>query len=469
MDAPPPAPGAGFDIAVIGAGVVGCAIFREFVLAGARTVLVEAAADILEGASKANSAILHTGFDAEPGSLEAACIGAGNRRYREIHHRLGLPLEPCGALVLAWSEAERERLGAIRARAGANGVEGVRVLSAEEVRAREPALAAEVCGAAWVAGEAIIDPWQAPLAYAVQGLANGGALWRDAAVTGGRREGGGWRLETAAGAVAARVVVNCAGLRGDLVEAIARPSPFSIRPRRGEFLVFDKRAARLARAILLPIPTARTKGVVLTRTVFGNLLVGPTAEEQPERSFAPTTAAGMAALLAAGRRVLPALAGEEITAAYAGLRPASEHKDYVIEALPAAGWITVGAIRSTGLSAALGIAGHVRGLHEAHFGAFRALPAPAWPAVPALAESASRPWRSAAPGEIVCHCEQVTAGEIRAACAGPLAAGTLGGLKRRTRVMMGRCQGFYCTRRVLELACARLPGLAEPLAARGAA
>lgn len=468
MTGPPPVPDPRFDVAIIGAGVVGCAIFREFVLAGARTVLLERAADILEGASKANSAILHTGFDAPPGSLEAACIAEGNRRYRAIHARLNLPLEEIGALVLAWSSADLERLPGTIETGRRNRVAGLEPLSAAAVSAREPALAGDVRGAVWVPGEAIIDPWQAPLAYALQGLANGGTLRCGAEVSGGTREGGVWRLASGAGPVAARVVINCAGNQGDLVEAMARPSPFRIRPRKGEFIVFDKDAAALARAILLPVPDERTKGVVLTRTVFGNLLLGPTAEDQENREVAAMSAAGMASLIAAGRRILPGLVGHEITAAYAGLRPATEFKDYVIEALAGRGWVTVGGIRSTGLSAALGISTHVLGLHEAHFGGFVPIADPVWPRVPALAESAARPWRRAGRGEIICQCEMVTRGEIEAALAGPLPAGTLGGLKRRTRVMMGRCQGFYCTRRVVELAGPLRPGLVETAARRAA-
>jgi glycerol-3-phosphate dehydrogenase len=461
MDSPPDTPAPVFDLAIIGAGVVGCAIFRAAVLAGLKVLLLERDADIINGASKANSALLHTGFDAGAGTLELDCVRRGHALYHQIHAQLGLPLLETGALLVAWSEADEAALPGILAQAHANGVTDVRPLSAAEVRAREPHLAADQRGGLWVPGEAVIDPWSAPLAYALQGLAHGGTLWRGAEVTGGAWDGGTWHLRTPHGPVRAGVVVNCAGNHGDLVEAIARPSPFEIRPRKGQFVVLDKTAARLAGAIILPVPNARTKGVVISRTAFGNLLVGPTAEEQAERRIATVEQPALQALLAQGARMIPALAAEPVTATYAGLRPATQFKDYQIEALPGQGWISVGGIRSTGLTGSLGIAEHVCGLYAQHFGPLRPLPDPQWTPVPNLAEHAPRPWQQPGRSEILCHCEMVTRGEIEAALEGPLPAGNLGGLKRRTRCMMGRCQGFYCTRRVMEIAAPRLPGLVE--------
>jgi glycerol-3-phosphate dehydrogenase len=452
-----------FDVAIIGAGVVGCAVFRELVLAGLRCVLVERDADIINGASKANSALLHTGFDSVPGSLEASCVRDGYTRYRLIHDRLGLPLLEIGATLLAWSEADLAALPRIIAQARANGVTDIRGIDSDEVLAREPHLARDIRGGIIVPGEAVIDPWSAPLAYALQGLANGGTILRGSEVRSGSLVDGVWTVETINTAIRAGVVINCAGNFGDLVEAIARPSRFEIRPRNGQFVVLDKTASRLAHSILLPVPNDRTKGVVITRTVFGNLLIGPTAEEQSERRFAAVEQATLETLLAEGRRMIPALADEPVTATYAGLRPATQFKDYQIEAVPDRRWITVGGIRSTGLTGSLGIAAFVAGLYEQHFEALHPLRDPIWPTVPNLTEGLPRPWMGPTRSEIICHCEMVTRSEIEAAFDGPLPAGDLGGLKRRTRGMMGRCQGFYCTRRVLEIAADRFPGLVERL------
>jgi glycerol-3-phosphate dehydrogenase len=455
-----------FDIAVIGAGVVGCAVFREFVLAGARTIILERDADFLNGASKGNSGLLHTGFDAQPDTLEAKCVRDGYRTYGEIHERLNLPLRRTGALVIAWTQDEVAKLPAIIAQARANGVD-VCSLSAAEVRSEAPDLNESAKAGILVPGESVIDPWSAPLAYLLQGQANGGVVLRNAEVGAGSLADGTWSLDVANGnVVKASVVINCAGNYGDLVEAIARPSPFRIRPRKGQFVVFDKTAFGLAPRILLPVPSARTKGVVIGQSAFGNLIVGPTAEDQDERRIATVEEATLAALIAEGSRIVPALAQHSVTAVYAGLRPATQFKDYQIEALSSERWITVGGIRSTGLTACLGIARYVRELYEDRFGALSGGGAIRWTPVSNLAEDRPRAYQENGRSAIVCHCELVTEGEIEAAFQDPLPVATLGGLRRRTRCMMGRCQGFYCTRRISELAAGRIPELPETAVSR---
>lgn len=455
------------DVAIIGAGVVGCAVFREFVLDGLACVLLDREPDIIAGASKANSAILHTGFDAVPGTLEATCVSEGQTLYRDIHARLNLPLLSTTALVVAWTDEEVGKLPGIAGRARENGVDDVVQLDASEVRAREPGLASDLRGGVLVPGEAVIDPWSAPLAYALQGLVNGGRVLLRADVVAGTLQDGVWSLSLADGrTVRARTVCNCAGNYGDLVEAIARPSPFAIRPRKGQFVVYDKPAYDLVRSIILPVPTERTKGVVITRTAYGNLLVGPTAEDQDERRLASVETSTLEVLMRAGCRMVPALAKEDVTASFAGLRPATQFKDYQIECMPDRRWLTVGGIRSTGLSGALGIAAHVRGLYEDRLGPVSPLADPVWPRVPNLTEDLPRPFMVPGRDEIVCHCERVTRREVVAAFEGPLPAGSLGGLRRRTRCMMGRCGGFYCTRRVMELAKGHLPGLVDRVVSR---
>ena len=459
-----------FDVAVVGGGVVGCATFREFTLAGASSVLLERNADLIDGASKGNSGLLHTGFDATPGSVEAKCVRDGYRAYVELHERLNLPLLATGAALVAWSPFEQDKLPAIVARAHDNKVFDVRQISQDELREREPGLSPSALGGIIVPGESIVDPWSAPLAYALQGLLNGGTIQRDTEVLAGKLENEIWRLSTTKGEIRARVVVNCSGNYGDLVEAIARQSPFSIRPRKGQFVVFDKSAFGLVQGIVLPVPTERTKGVVVSRTAYGNLIVGPTAEDQEDRSKAAVDRESLVSLIAQGVKMMPALAAQQVTATYAGLRPATpQTKDYILEALPGRRWITASGIRSTGLTGSLGIAKHLRELYEEHFAALLPIQDPIWPRVPNLAEGRER--RALQPGhsEIVCHCESVTREDIEEALAGPLPARSLGGLKRRTRCMMGRCQGFYCTRRVLEIVDGRIPALFAPAAEGDAA
>jgi glycerol-3-phosphate dehydrogenase len=455
-------------VAVVGAGVIGCAIARRFTLEGARTVVLERARDILDGASKGNSGILHTGFDAPPGSLEQRCVAAGYAEYLRIRERLDLALDRCGALVLAWTEAEEAALPRLMEQARANGVTDIEPLSADRIRALEPALSDRVRAGFRVPGEFLIDPWTAPQAYLAQALANGAELRRGTEVTGGAFDGKVWDLVTTTGPVRARAVINCAGLWGDRLDAaLLGTAAFEIRPRKGQFLVFDKSAAALARHILLPVPSATTKGIVVCRTAWGNLLVGPTAEEQPERDRAETDRATLEMLRHRGAEILPALEGHEITAAYAGLRPATEDKDYRIAAHPDRRWITVGGIRSTGLSSALGTARHVFDLYAGFADHPAPLPDPTWPRLTPIAETQLRDWTRPGCGGIVCHCELVTRREIEAALTGPLGARSLAGLKRRTRVTMGRCQGFYCLAELARLTEGRLdpPIASDPIAA----
>ncbi|WP_371347735.1 NAD(P)/FAD-dependent oxidoreductase [Ancylobacter sp. IITR112] len=460
----PPATRETFDVAVIGAGVVGCAVVRRLTLAGARVVLIEKGSDILSGASKANSAILHTGFDAPPGSLELELIKAGRAEYLAIADTLGLSLVKTGALVCAWSAAEADKLEAIAAQGRANGIDALTLLSGREARATMPGLSDRLVAAIEVVDEHIIDPWTAPLAYLTQAVKLGAQVLRQAELIEGRYAGD-WHLTTSAGALRARAVVNTAGLYGDIVDARLGFAPqFEIRPRKGQFVVLDKAAAAHVPRIVLPVPTEITKGVVVCPTAFGNVLIGPTAEEQDDRVRATVETATLESLLARGAEIVPALAGMPVTAVYAGLRPASESKAYRIFARPESRAVTLGGIRSTGLSAALGLARHALGLIEG-FG-LGLTPVTAAPQVrlPNLTETLPRDWQQADHGEIVCHCELVTKREIEAALASEVPPGDFGGLRRRTRAGMGRCQGFYCNARLADMTQGRL---AEPLAVAG--
>lgn len=447
-----------FDAAVIGGGVVGCAVLRALALGGVRAVLVERGGDILSGASKGNSAILHTGFDAPEASLELRLMQAGRAAYLAIHERLNLPLVACGAVLAAWDPAQAALLPAIAAQARRNGIDEVRALAADEIGATMPHLARPVAALS-VPGEFVIDPWSAPLAYVLQAIACGARVLRRCEITAATHDGGLWHLAHAGGTVHARVAINCAGNFADKIEEFARPSPFSVRPRKGQFVVFDKTALPLAERIVLPVPNERTKGVVLFPTVFGNVVIGPTAEEQTDREAVDLDTETLAGLQREAVRLVPGLAAHPVTAVYAGLRPATERKDYIIEALPERRWITVAGIRSTGLTAALGIADHVAGLVDAHFQGLKPLVDPPWPRVPNLAESRPRDHQRPGRGPFACLCELVTVDEIDAALAGPLPAGDLGGIKRRTRAGMGRCQGSNCLAHIVARAGARLaPG-----------
>ena len=440
-----------YDLAIVGAGVVGCAVARRFALAGAKVVVIEKGADILFGASKANSAILHTGFDAPPGSLELELVRAGRQEYLDIHESLGLSLVTTGALLCAWNSVEAEKLEAIAVQGRENGVSDLSLLTREQALAEMPSLSNHLVAALLVDGEHVIDPWSAPLAYLTQAVRLGARFLRSAELLSGRFDGR-WKLETSSGTVDAGAVINAAGLFGDVVDQRLGFEPeFNIRPRKGQFVVLDKAAFQYVPRIVLPVPTETTKGIVVCPTAFGNVLVGPTAEEQDDRIRATVEEGTLRALLERGAEMVPALADIPVTAVYAGLRPATDSKAYRVFSRPNKRAITLGGIRSTGLSSSLGLAQHALKLYG-EFGEPLEPPSiiPSV-TVPNLSETRERDWQRAPHGEIICHCELVTKREIEAALTSPVPAGDFGGLRRRTRAGMGRCQGFYCNARLAEM------------------
>jgi glycerol-3-phosphate dehydrogenase len=457
------------DVAVIGAGVVGTAIARALAVQDVSCVLIDAANDVGTGTSKANTAILHTGFDTVPGSLESRLLRRGYALLGDYAQRAGIPVERTGALLVAWTAEQLAELPAIEDKARRNGVTDTRRAGADELYRREPALGPGALGALVIPGESIICPWTTPLAYATEALAAGARLRLRSRVTAIRSGAAEHQVVTGTGVVRCRWVVNAAGLYSDAVDAMMGGQDLTICPRRGELIVFDKLARPLLSEILLPVPTARTKGVLVAPTVYGNVLLGPTAEDVPGRGDVATTAAGLAALMEAGRRVLPGLAAEEVTASYAGLRAATADRDYRIWVDGSRRYACVAGIRSTGLSASLGIAEYVTGLMADAGLALAGRPEPDPPVTPYIGQAGMRPYQDAARiaadpayGEIVCHCERVTRGEIRDALGSPLPPADTDGLRRRTRALGGRCQGFYCAATVAQLFAGPGPGCPAP-------
>ena len=451
-DAPSANAGHDYDIAIIGAGDVGAAVARELARFELRVVLLDAG-DVGAGTSKANTAILHTGYDAKPGTLEAGLVARGHGLLLDYAEEVGIPLERTGALLVAWTAEQLDRFPAIEDNARRNGYHRTAPVGVDELYRREPHLGPGALGALEVPDEYIICPWTPPLACATQAVLAGAELRRFTRVTDLRRlNGGPWRIDSTQGALTARWVINAAGLHSDEVHRMAGHEGFTVTPRRGELIVFDKLSRPLINHILLPVPTATTKGVLVAPTVFGNVMLGPTAVDIEDKTDTRTTPDGLAGLRVQGERIMPELLSYEATAAYAGLRAATEHADYQLTADGSDGYVCVGGVRSTGLTSALALGEWVRDALDAAGETLRERPG-GLPAVrmPNLGEAFPRPYaepekirRDAAYGDIVCFCERVTRGEIRDAARSPIPPTDLDGLRRRTRVLMGRCQGFYC-------------------------
>jgi glycerol-3-phosphate dehydrogenase len=449
----------GYDAVVIGAGIVGSAIARELAGHQLSVALLEGRDDVGDGTSKANTAILHTGYDAKPGTLESAMVSRGYHLLSEYATRTGIPIERTGAILVAWDQEQFDALPSLKDKAEANSYHRCELIDADAVYTQVPNLGPGALGGMTVPGESIICTWTVNLALATDAVNRGVTLLTNHRVETVDHGGDTTTVHTSRGPVTARWVVNAAGLGADLIDAMFGYSRFTVTPRRGELIVYDKLARPLINKIVLPVPTSRGKGVLVSPTIYGNVMLGPTSEDLQDRSDTATSEAGFEFLLDKGRKLMPRLLEEEVTATYSGLRAAIDHNDYLIEADPTKRYLLVGGIRSTGLTSGMAIAEYVRDqLGEAGVALVPRTDLPAAPRMPNIGEAFPRPYQRAdmiaadpAYGRIVCFCERVTEGEVRDACHSVIPPRALEGLRRRTRVMNGRCQAFFCGAEVQSL------------------
>jgi glycerol-3-phosphate dehydrogenase len=442
-----------YDIIIIGGGVVGCCIARALSRRQLKIAVLEKNGDIGEGASKANSGIVHAGFDADSGTLKARLNLHGSQMMPALAKELEFDYENNGSMVLCFREEDKPELEKLLERGLRNGVTGLTILAQETVREKEPFINEKVKYALYAPTGAIVCPFGLTVAMAENAAANGVLFYRNTEVMKIEKNNERYFILTADGQkFDAKVIINAAGIHADQIHNLVSNVPLAIKPRKGEYLLFDKTVGRAVKHTLFQLPTVYGKGVLITPTVHGNLLMGPTALDITDKSGVNTTAAGMDTVLNKASDSIREIPRREIITSFAGLRANSGQGDFLIaEANDAPGFIDVAGIDSPGLSSAPAIGADVADLVAAML-----------PGKEKADFVSSRPGIRPGQGEVICRCETVTRAEIVAAIRrtrdlfvnpGPV---SLDSVKRRVRPGMGRCQGGFCVPRVAELIAAEL-------------
>ena len=445
------------DIIIIGAGVSGSAIARELSRYKANILVLEKEEDVCCGTSKANSAIVHGGFDAETGSLMAKLNVRGSNLMEQLSKDLDFHYDRCGSLVLCMAEEDRPKLRKLYEKGVANGVKELRIIDREELVRMEPNVSDEAVAALWAPSGAIVCPFGLNIALAENAAANGAAFAFNTQVVGLEQVEGGWLVHTSQGDFLAKVVINAAGVHAGQIHNLVSPEEMTIINRRGDYYLLDKTAKCVSHTIFT-LPNRMGKGVLVSPTVHGNTIVGPTAIDIPDPENTATTGDGLRQAGEKAAYMIKNLPLRQVITSFAGLRAHHVDHDFIIEEVEGApGFLDVAAIESPGLSASPAIGEYVAELvqdmlkleEKEDFIATRK--GIVNPAALSLEERNALIKENPAYGQIICRCESISEGEILDAIHRPLGARSLDGVKRRVRAGMGRCQGGFCAPRVMEI------------------
>lgn len=450
-----------YDVCVIGAGVSGCAIARELSKKQLSVCVVEAADDVCCGTSKANSAIVHAGFDAQTGSLMARLNVEGNLLMPGLCEELGVDFNQIGSLVVCTSEETRPNLEALLARGIANGVLDLRIIERDELCAMEPNVSDAAVCALWAPTAGIVNPFQLTVALAEVAAQNGVDFLFNTRVTGVEKSGDKWLVSSNEAQVTASIVVNAAGVYADEIHnLVCQPGDeLSITPRRGQYFVLDTAAQGYVKHTVFALPTTYGKGVLVSPTTAGNILVGPTAEDIDNKEGVDTTQDGLSQIREKSSITMKDVPLWHSIRTFSGLRAHQPNHDFVIgEVAGAAGFVDCAAIESPGLTSAPAIGRMVAGIVCDIAGQ----PADKrdWVSsrrrIPDVEHMSLDEWAALIKtrpdyGRVICRCRHVTEGQIVDAIHAPIPATSLDAIKRRTEAGMGRCQAGFCTPKVMEI------------------
>lgn len=446
-----------YDVAIIGAGVIGGMTARTLAKYRLKICILEKENDVAMGATKANSAIVHAGFDAAAGSLKAKLNIKGAKMMPQICRELGVRYKNNGSLVIGFNDDDRAMLEALLQRGSAGGVDGLRIIEQAELRQLEPNISQNAVCALYAPTGGIVCPYDLAISAIGNAMDNGADLKCNFEVTDIAKTETGYELFSAQESVKARFVINCAGLYSDRIAALAGDETFCVHPRKGEYLLLDKECGNLVSHTIFTTPSKMGKGILVSPTVDGNLLLGPTSVDIDDKDNTATSQEGLAQVMQKTQQLVSGIPLNKTITSFCGLRAVGSTGDFIISA-PAPGFINAAGIESPGLSASPAIAEQIvsllkdQGLVLTENSDFNPIRVSSHAFRDASIEDKNTIIkRNPAYGRIVCRCEGITEGEILDAIRRNPKARDLDGIKRRTRAQMGRCQGGFCSPYIIDL------------------
>ncbi len=478
-----------YDVCIVGAGVVGCTVARELSRFDLKVIVLEKELDVSCGATKANSGIVHGGYSAKHGTLKAALCRAGNRMYARLEQELSFGYRETGSLVLAFDSEQQATLRTLMDNGRANGVDDLELIDVRRLRQMEPSVSEEVVEALFCPGAGVASPYELAIALAENAVRNGVEYRLGREVTGLRRIDGEFKIQYrssssgvssvddgdtpgarrpaadmgrvgTSGQISARFAVNAAGLYSDRITAMVTDPGFTIHPRQGQYIVFERGYGSLVNTVVFQTPTEAGKGILVTPTYHNNLMIGPNANEIGSREDVNTDEEVLEYVVRLARTSVPEIDLKKAITTFAGIRASADTGDFIIGPAEVAGFVQAAGIDSPGLTTSPAIAERVRDLladqgldlkPDPSFDPYREPIIRPKESKEMADEEVSRLLKAETPDRLICRCERVSAAEILDAMSRGLPVESIDAVKRRTRAGMGRCQGGFCRPRVAKL------------------
>lgn len=448
-----------YDVSIIGSGIIGAAIARELAQYNLKICLIEKNDDVGTGTTKANSGIVHGGYAENPKSIKAKFSSKGNLMYKKLNDELKFGFTQTGSFVIGFNEEDKQKIQELFSYGLANGVPDLQIVDGDFVKSKEPNLNKDVTVALYCPTAGVTSPYEFAIALAENAVQNGVVLKLHTQVTAIQKLTNSFLLTTNQGEIATKIIINAAGLHADEIAHMVGLNDFTIKPRQGQYLLFDKNEGQLINSTIFQTPSAISKGILVTRTHHGNLLIGPDATEILDKGFLDTEAQNINDIINTAKRSLPDFNLQRVITCFTGNRAIPSTHDFIIGETAIKGFINAAGIESPGLTAAPAIAKHIVEViamskqvtltTKQNFNPYRE----PYKTVANMQEHDLNQLikKDCDYGCIICRCETVSLGEIRESLRRNTPVNSLDAVKRRTRAGMGRCQGGFCTPKVMEI------------------